>query len=122
LAFERSSLEPFGLVSFDLAEYSTNSPGPITLHVVGYGLQGQRIAVLDLTTDGINDGIGPLADFQTVTFDSHFANLYRVEMTTDFWSLDNLVISGVPEPSAGVLVLLGAACAFGRSRIRSRRP
>lgn len=122
LAFQSTSLEPFGLLSLDLAEYSTNSLAPITVHVVGYGLQGQRIGEVNLTTDGINDGIGPLADFQTFTLDSRFANLYRVEMTTDFWSLDNIVISGVPEPSTSALLLLAAACAFGRSWIRRKRP
>ncbi len=122
LAFERTSYEPFGLVSFDLAEYSTNSPGPVTVHIVAYGLQGQRVAAVDLTTDGVNDGIGPLADFQTFTFDSRFANLYRVTMTTDFWSLDNVVITGIPEPSACALLLLGAACALCRSWIRNKGP
>ena len=122
LEFQFVSPAAFDLLSLDLAEYSTSLAGPVNAHVVGYGLQGQIAGSLDLTTDGINDGTGPLADFQTFTFDSRFRNLYRVEITSDFWSLDNVVISGVPEPSAGALVLVGAACAFCRSRIKRRRP
>ena len=122
LAFRFDSYAEFGLVSFDLAEYSTNSLAPTTVHITGYGPQDQVLGTTDITSDGINDGTGPLVDFQTFTFDARFANLYRVEISGDPWSLDNVVISGVPEPSAGALVLLGAACAFGRSWIKRRRP
>jgi hypothetical protein len=122
LAFRLDSYAAFGLVSFDLAEYSTNSLAPITVHITGYGPQDQVLGTTDITSDGINDGTGPLVDFQTFTFDARFANLYRVEISGDPWSLDNVAISGVPEPSTSTLVLLAAACAFGRSRIKRRRP
>ena len=126
LAFSLTPVRPFGLSSMDLAEYSTARPGPVTLHVVGYDWHGQGITyTTDITTDGINDGTGPLQDFQTFTFDSRYANLYRVDITTDGsygFSIDNVAICGVPEPSTGALLLLGAACAFGRSRIKRRRP
>lgn len=123
LAFAFSPYTAFGLVSMDVAEYATALPGPVTLHVVGYisGGQGQTVST-DLTTDGIIDGPGGLPDFQTFTFDNRFRNLYRVEVLSDHWSIDNVVVSGIPEPSTGALVLLGAACALGRSRIKRRTP
>jgi len=123
LAFWFSSYVPFSLSSLDLAENTVNPAGPVTVHVVGYTYQGAVVASTDLTTDGVNDGLGPLADFQTFTFDSRFQNLLWVEMSSSAgFSLDNVVISGIPEPSTGSLVLLGAACAFGRSWITGRRP
>jgi hypothetical protein len=122
LEFQFVSPAAFDLLSLDLAEYSTNLTGPVTAHVVGYGLQGQVVGTTDLTTDGVNDGTGPLADFQMFTLDSRFRNLFRVQITSEFWSIDNVVIGGVPEPSAGGLLLLAAACAFGRSWVKRRRP
>ena len=110
----------FNLVSFDVAEYNTALPGPVTVHVVGYRAQHAPV-VADFTTDGINDGPGGLADFQTFYFNSEFIQLSRVEILTDRWSLDNLVISGIPEPSAGALLLVAAACGLGRLWVRSRR-
>jgi hypothetical protein len=47
-------------------------------------------------TEGIIDGTGPLADFQTFCFDSRFADLVRVEIPTYGWSLDDMVFSLLP--------------------------
>jgi hypothetical protein len=113
--FYTSPTTYFNLVSFDVAEYDTSLSGPVTLHVVGYRAQHAPV-VMDFTTDGINDGPGGLPDFQTLYFNSEFVQLNRVEILTDRWSIDNVVISGVPEPSTGALLLLGAACALGRLR------
>ena len=63
-------------------------------------------------TDGIIDGTGPAADFQTITFDSRFADLVKVEIYNYPFALDNFVFSSVPEPGSGTLMLL-AAGAFG---------
>ena len=119
---------PFILLSFDAAEYVTNYPGPVSLLVVGY--KGMGVTVTNVfTTDGVNDGTGPLNDFETLHLGPEFVGLYHVDVfsqngspLTQGFSVDNVLISGVPEPSAGALALLGAACAFGRSRIRRRRP
>jgi len=111
---------PFSLLSFDAAEFATNYLGPVSLSVVGY--KGMDVTVTNVfTTDGINDGTGPLTDFQTFHLDSQFADLYRVEILSDRFSIDNVLIGGVPEPSVCALVLLGTTCAFGQSWIRSRR-
>ena len=97
----------FNLVSVDLAEYSAAFQEPITVHFVGYRQDGSIITT-DFITDGIIDGTGPLADFQTFYFDQEWSGLTRVEIPTSLWSLDNLVVS-VPEPTSGILAILGAA-------------
>jgi hypothetical protein len=96
----------FNLVSFDAAEYANT--GPVTLTVVGYrdDVMGLRVTNY-FTLDGINDGTGPLQDFQTFYLDSNFIHLGRVDVLNARWSLDNLVISGVPEPS--LVAMLGMA-------------
>lgn len=62
----------------------------------------------DTTTDGIIDGTGPLADFQTFDFANYpqFSGLTRVEIPTYGWSLDNLVVI-IPEPNSSSLMLAG---------------
>jgi hypothetical protein len=108
---------PFDLVSLDLAEYSTVFPYPLTVHFVGYHPDGSTVST-DLTTDGIIDGTGPLADFQTFYFGKDWTNLARVEIPTSLWSLDNLVVS-TPEPQASSFMLSATLVMFVR---RLRKP
>jgi hypothetical protein len=99
----------FDLNSVDLAEYSTVAValyGVQTVHFVGYHTDGSTIET-DLTPDGIIDGTGPLADFQTFTF-TGWNNLTRVDIPTYGWSLDNLVVTPAPEPETIWLGVLGA--------------
>lgn len=105
LMFSFSNESSFGLTSVDLAEYSTGQPYPVTVHFVGYRPDGTTLTT-DFTTDGIIDGTGPLADFQTFYFGKEWTGLARVEIPTSLWSLDNLVVS-VPEPSVAALLLFG---------------
>jgi hypothetical protein len=109
----------FDMRSLDLAEYSTVVPDAETVHFIGYRLDGS-IVTANFTTDGIIDGTGPLADFQTFYFGPEFSDLARVEVPT-FGSLDNLVLS-VPEPGTGALVILGAALLGVRFLKRKTRP
>ena len=111
----------FSFLSFDLGEYDTGYPGTATVQVIGYGGQGVRYTNV-FTTDGINDGTGPLQDFQTFYPDSQFAQVYRVDILTGHFSIDNVVIGGVPEPSAGGLILLGTLLGLGGGCLKSRRP
>ena len=100
----------FDLLSVDLAEYSTVVPNAVTVHFIGYYMNGSTITQ-DFTTDGIIDGTGPLVDFQTFNFNpKDWTGLTRVEIPNSGWSLDNLVVRapGVPEPTTGALFLLGA--------------
>ena len=96
----------FNLVSVDLAEFSTLYQFPAAVQFVGYKPDGSAVTT-DLVTDGIIDGTGPLADFQTFHFGSGFTSLDRVEIPTYGWSLDNLIVA-VPEPSVLGLFAFGA--------------
>lgn len=113
LAFNLDPIDIFDLVSFDLAERSGPAPAD-TVRVVGYRHDGTVVS-RDIALDGIIDGTGPLADFETITFDESFRDLDRVEIPISSWSLDNLVVSQtIPEPTALStflvgLVLFGAA-------------
>lgn len=108
LAVKSSSGTPFGLVSVDLAEFSTLYAFPAMVQFVGYRPDGSTITT-NLVTDGVIDGAGPLNDFETFYFDSRFVNLVRVEVPTYGWSLDNMVFSdAIPEPGIGSLLVVGA--------------
>ena len=122
LTLSLTPLAVFNLISFDAAESATVLPGSVSFRVVGYVSHGMGLTVTNIfTTDGINDGTGPLQDFQTFFLDSRFLDIYRVDILGSPFSIDNIVISGVPEPSAGGLLLLGTACAFGWWWVKSRR-
>jgi hypothetical protein len=113
----------FNLVSFDAAEYLVGA-GPTTLTVVGYKHQimGPTIAVTNyFTLDGVSDGTGPLQDFQTFHPDSSFVNLFELDVLNSRFSLDNLVIGGVPEPSPGELFALGVLGGLGWRWVKGRR-
>jgi hypothetical protein len=115
--FQSTPSVTFNLVSFDAAEYA--GLGAQTLEVVGYKYQimGPIITVTNyFTLDGINDGTGPLQDFETFHPDSSFVNLFQVDVFNARWSLDNLVVSGVPEPSSGALLLLAGLCGLSLLR------
>jgi hypothetical protein len=100
----------FNLLSFDAAEY--DSAGPHTLTFVGY---------LPMAGTVTNYFTVSSQTFQTFHLDSRFTGIFQVDVLHTSWSLDNLVISGVPEPPAGALVFLGVLCALGPRWRRSRR-
>ncbi|HZL42989.1 MAG TPA: hypothetical protein VFD66_06885 [Verrucomicrobiae bacterium] len=110
LLFRLGNGSSFDLVSVDLAEYSTVVPNPVTVHFVGYRSDGSTVST-DFTTDGIIDGTGPLADFQTFYFGKDWTDLARVEIPTFGWSLDNLVVS-TPEPQASSFMLSATLVMF----------
>jgi len=93
---DASSFDP---VSVDLAEYSTVVPDAVTVPFVGYRRDGSTVTA-SFTTDGVMDGTGPLADFQTFQFPGGFTSVYQVRIPAYGWSLDNLVLR-VPEPGTG---------------------
>ena len=110
LAFSFTNGAIFNLLSVDLAEYSTVDTEPALVRLVGYRQDGSFL-ITNIVTDGIMDGTGPLADFQTFLIEG-FTNLVRVEIptTSDLsagWSLDNLVVQPIPEPASFALLLFG---------------
>jgi hypothetical protein len=116
LSFLDGSL--FGMISIDLAEYSTVVPNAVTVRFIGHRSNGSSVTT-DLTTDGIIDGTGPLADFETFYFGPEWSGLTRVEIPTYGWSLDNLVVS-IPEPSSLSMFGLGGSL-LALSLLRKRR-
>lgn len=118
LVFSMIDDSPFDLASVDLAEFSTLYQEPLSVHFVGYRLDGSMVT-RDIITDGIIDGAGPIPDFQTFTFGADFSNLVRVEIPTSPWSLDNLVVA-IPEPSTSGILALGAAMLWRRIRSLKR--
>jgi hypothetical protein len=109
LVFNFTSFAPFNLLSFDAASYAGAS-----LEVIGYENQGMGMTVTNYFT--VTSG-----NFQTFHPDSSFQNIYEVEILNARFSLDDLVVSGVPEPSCGALLFLGTICGLGRAWMRGRR-
>ena len=105
----------FQMFSVDLAEFSTLYQEPLLVHFIGYRADGS-IVTTELTTDGIIDGTGPLADFETFYFDKEWTDLTRVEIPTYGWSLDNLVVATIPEPATRALLLTGGLLLWKRCR------
>ncbi|MCO5053951.1 MAG: hypothetical protein M9920_16865 [Verrucomicrobiae bacterium] len=118
MQFSFTNGSSFNLVAVDLAEYSTVVPDAVTVPFYGYRADGS-VVFTSFTTDGIIDGTGPLADFQTFYFGAEFSNLLRVEIPTQNWTLDNLVIS-IPEPSSLALVLCAGALWLAARGIRPK--
>ena len=100
----------FDLRSVDLAEFSTWWASPATMDFIGYHPDGSTVTE-EFTTDGIIDGPGPLADFQTFTFDD-FTDVVQVAVPNYPFSMDNLVVA-VPEPASTGLLLLGGLLFYG---------
>jgi hypothetical protein len=94
----------FSLGSVDLCEYSMFFASP-TVTFNGFKADGTTVSAT-FTLDGVIDGTGAAGDFQTFSFGADFASLVRVEVPTQGYSLDNLVVV-IPEPSAGALLLVG---------------
>lgn len=101
----------FGLFSIDLAEHNLTTPNALTVQFVGYFADGSSV-LSSFTTDGLIRVPGT-PDFQTFYFGPEFRwGLTRVEILPTGGSLDNLAVF-IPEPSAPVLCLLGAAALWG---------
>jgi hypothetical protein len=97
----------FGLYSVDLAEFSTFYDYPAIIEFVGYLANGNTVSTT-FTTDGIIDGTGPLADFQTFHFGNQFADIVRFEVPGNTYAMDNLVFFDVvPEPTSLAILSLG---------------
>ncbi len=108
LMFARDDWSAFGLVSVDLAGYSSVVP-QVTAYFVGYRADGSTVNT-SFPASGLT--------FQTYYFGPEFSGLTRVEVP-DFGSLDNLVLS-IPEPGTGALLVL-AGGALGLRAVRRKK-
>lgn len=96
--FERTlSWTLIALQSVDLAEYSTVYAEPRTFTFVGYKPDGSTVTQ-SFTIDGVLDGNGSAADFETFQFDASFSGLTKVDVTGD-GTIDNIVYTYQRDPS-----------------------
>ena len=74
-----------------------------------------------LTTNGLVDSRGTPA-FQTFALPSDFSNLTHVDIPTDLYAIDNVVLNlyPVPEVTTAVQVLLGLLGIQLQRRFRAR--
>jgi PEP-CTERM motif-containing protein len=128
--FSQIGGSPFALTSFDYAEWQSDGGlafYPKTITVTGNQVGGSIVSTT-LSLDGIFDGPGGQADFQTVTFGPGWGNLVSVTLLgtgaanggLNYFAIDNIVVDAAanPVPEPGSLSLLGLSSAF---LIRRRR-
>lgn len=111
----------FGTVAVDVAEGSVSFAEPWEMEFVGYLPGGGRV-VARFLTDGIMDGTGPAEDFETFSFPEGFGVLERLDITTGPCSLDNLVVTLIPEPRTDCLFSLGMLVVSYAALRRHARP
>ena len=124
--FSRIGGAPFALTSIDIAEWLEPGHYAPQIQVIGNLFGGGTVSAT-LTLDGIFDGTGPLADFQTFTFGAAWGNLSSVILKGigsrtggDYFAIDNIGVEAVPEPGALSLVGVGFAYLFSRRRQNRR--
>ena len=132
---------PFSIFQIDIAEShrDMSSYWARFVRVTGIFADSGTVSV-DLELDFVNDGSGPLDDFQTERLPETFSNLVGVRIegiggsSRSGFSLDNIVVStkssdvgpvgvatrAVPEPSTVALVALALAALGVRGRSRRR--
>lgn len=117
----------FDLIGFDAAEahifYENLWSGSIT--VTGTRTDGTQ-ASRSYTLDFINDGDGPLEDFQNFSTQGIFKDIVSVTIegnggvTDNFFSIDNINavrhVQMVPEPSSMILVAIGIILCWTTTR------
>lgn len=115
----------FNLASFDMAELWISSPGayPNASHVeVHATFSDDSTTTFNLALDGVIDGAGGAADFETAVV--NLTNLKSVRFNGvnpvaggDFaFAIDNIDAAPVPEPATMVALALGAAAMRRRRR------
>ena len=114
VTLRRENGEPFRLIGLDFGETNIGIPHPPGIRVDGQTSSGGSVSFA-LTLDGVNDGSGPLQDFQHATLPAGFGSLQAVTFTgvsgaslSQYnFSLDDLQVGPSPGP-ATVPMLSGA--------------
>jgi hypothetical protein len=130
LTLSRADGRPFTLTQFDAAELFLDSTlaaaeGFATAADIRLSVRWPdgRMEISALSLDGIRDGAGGGADFETFTLAPEltgiaFVTFSGVRLTGEIdagFAIDNLV-AAVPEPASGALVLAAAVVLVGISR------
>ena len=97
----------FNLHSFEYSETHVDGEYPAQIHVTGHVWDGSVVTATFLF-DGVNDGSGPLNDFQTAVLPDSFINLTSIDFKSDTYGdrygLDTIVTveldAGVISPTA----------------------
>ena len=113
LTFRFVDWTPFQLQSVDLAEYATIWDYPQTIIFVGHKTDDTTVTA-EFMLDGVIDGTGPLADFETFSFGADFKDLKFVEVPSVGYSMDNVFL--VPVPDLPTFILLGLSTLILRNR------
>ncbi len=104
----------FSIQSMDLGEFYLRN-GARTVSAIGY-LSGGGAVNTTFNLDGIADGAGGVADFQTFAFSSAWSNLTsivfdspNISTNENSWSFDNVVVNQavVNTPAPASIALLG---------------
>lgn len=82
---------PFTVESIDLSEYSNVYPQPKLITITGTKAGGGTVTK-QVVTDGVFDGTGPLADFQTFSLGTEFANITELQASSPPFMADNIVV------------------------------
>jgi len=102
ITIKRANNKPFSLLSFDFAEQHINLGYATQIDVIGTLKNGGTITAT-FVLDGINDGSGPLNDFQKGVLPESFKNLTSVDFVwtgspiTLRYSIDNIAVQTVPQ-------------------------
>lgn len=126
--FSESGNTPFTLASFDGAEAHQDRQSLWARDILVTGtLAGGGTVSASFALDFIQDGDGPLNDFQTFLLPSSFTNLLSVEFkgingsSSNWFSMDNVnVAAGRPVPVPATALLLAAGLA-GLAGLRRRK-
>jgi hypothetical protein len=107
MIFKSTNDMRFELYSVDLAEYSIYEHGNSkSVTFIGHKNDGSIVTQI-FALDGLIDRAGPIDDFETFVFKDNFTNLCYVEIPTLGYSLDNLYLSIIPEPSTILFIITG---------------
>src|SRR5690349_8461418 len=112
----RLDSSPFGLVSFDFAEFFKQGDSAFSgnaTSIVVRGFNGAtQVTSITLTPDGVNDGPGGVTDFQNVTLPAGFSSVTSVTFmsfnsintgtfaTIANWMIDNIIFTVNHKPVA----------------------
>jgi len=121
LTFSLVSGGYFGLVSFDAAREYASLPAT-NIEVIGFLPMAATVTNYFNLDSLANRRANNLPDFQTFYLDAQFQHVYRVDILNDRWCFDNAVVTGIPEPSTGSLLLVGTLAIAAHQKTRKRRP